>query len=194
MFSTFGGHTQFNFTRKIDSAESGKIPKPYIEDVTVADGTINGEPSAVAKVTIVNPSKQLYSTKLMVHTVGTEGSYYPASVRPGDSRTITVELLDERGTEIAGEARFYAGNMTTEEGALDQVEFAGKAGEETRVWNTSYEPVRPTWMDDNYEYHNASYERGIAEKASAGYEIGGVPVIYVGLALVVGWLVVRKLR
>jgi hypothetical protein len=194
VFSTFGGHAQFNFTREINSSEAGAIPTPYIADVTVADGTIHGEPSAVAEVTIVNPSEQLYSTKLMVHTVGTEGSYYPASVRPGDSRTITVELLDERGTKIAGEARFYAGNMTTKDGALDQVEFAGKASGETRVWNTSYEPARPTWMGDHYQYHNASYERGIAEKASAGYEIGGVPVIYVGLALLVGWMVARRYR
>lgn len=193
-FSTFGGHTQFNFTRDIDSDKSGEIPTPYIADVTVGKGTIDGEPSAVANVTLVNPSEQLYSTKLMVHTVGTDGSLYPASVRPGDSRTITVELLDERGAKTAGEARLYAGNMSTREGALDQVGFAGRAGEATRVWNASYEPVRPTWMDDHYQYRNDSYERGLGEKASGGYELGGVPVIYFGLALVVGWMVVRKFR
>lgn len=193
-FSTFGGHTQFNFTREIDSADSDKIPTPHIADVTVTEGTIDGEPSAVAKVTLVNPSKQLYSTKLMVHTVGTDGSLYPASVRPGDSRTITVELLDERGAEIAGEARLYAGNMTTKDGALDQVEFAGQAGEETRVWNVSYETVRPTWMDEHYRYQNDSYEQSLGEKASGGYEVGGVPVAYFGLALLVGWIAVRKFR
>ncbi len=193
-FSTFGGHTQFNFTRKIDSAEAENIPTPYIEDVTVTEGTIDGKPSAVANVTLVNPSEQLYSTKLMVHTVGTDGSLYPASVRPGDSRTITVELLDDPGAEIAGEARFYAGNMTTEEGALDQVEFAGKAGGETRVWNTSYETGRPTWMDDNYRYQNSSYGQTLGERASGGVEIGGVPVIYFGLALLVGWIALRKVR
>lgn len=117
---------------------------PYIADVTVADGSIDGEPSAVAKVTIVNPSEQLYSTKLMVHTVGTDGSLYPASVGPSDSRTITVELLNERGAEIAGETRFYAGNMTTEEDALDQVEFAGRAGTQTRHWNVSFDSARST--------------------------------------------------
>lgn len=193
-FSTFGGHTQFNFTRELSSADSGEIPTPYVADVSVTEGTIDGEPSAVANVTLVNPSKQLYSTKLMVHTVGTDGSYYPASVRPGGSRTITVELLDERGTEIAGEARLYEGNMSTREGALDQVEFAGRAGETTRVWNASYEPVRPTWMDDHYRYRNDSYERGFAEKASSGFEVRGVPIVYVGLALLVGWLVVRRVR
>jgi hypothetical protein len=193
-FSTFGGHTQFNFTREINSTNSGEIPAPHISDVTVGEGTIDGEPSAVANVTLVNPSEQLYSTKLMVHTTGTDGSLYPASVRPGDSRTITVELLDERGAETAGEARLYAGNMTTKEDALDQVEFAGRAGEQTQVWNTSYEPVKPTWMNDHYRYHNDSYGQSFGEKASGGHDIGGVPVVYFGLALLVGWIVRRKFR
>src|SRR6056297_2570590 len=177
-FSTFGGHAKFNFTRKIDSADPGKIPTPYIADVEVTEGTIAGEPSSVANVTLVNPSEQLYSTKLMVHTVGTDGSLYPASVRPGDTRTITVELLDDRGAEIAGEARLYTGNMTTKEDALDQVEFAGQDDEQTQVWNTSYEPVQPTWVDDHYQYQNDSYEQGFDEKMSGGYEAGGVPIIY----------------
>lgn len=193
-FSTYGNSTQFNFTREINSTDPGKVPTPYISNVEVADGTIDGEPSAVAIVTLVNPSEQLYSTKLFVHTTGTDGSLYPASVRPGESRTITVELLDERGSKIAGEARLYTGNMTTEEGAMNQVEFAGQAGAETQVWNTSYEPAKPTWMDDHYRYHNDSYEQGIAEKVSGGQEVEGVPVIYLLAALVVGVVVVRKFR
>lgn len=193
-FSTYGNSTQFNFTREIDSTDSGEVPTPYISNVEVENGIINGEPSAVANVTLVNPSKQLYSTKLMVHTVGTDGSLYPASVRPGTSRTITVELLDDRGAEIAGEARLYTGNMTTREGAMDQVEFAGQAGEQTQMWNASYEPVRPTWMNDNYEYQNDSYSQGLAEKLSDGHDVGGVPIVYVAISLLVGWLIVRKLR
>jgi len=193
-FATYGNSTQFNFTREIDSTEPGEVPTPYISNVEVADGTIDGEPSAVANVTLVNPSKQVYSTKLMVHTVGTDGSLYPASVRPESSRTITVELLDDRGSEIAGEARLYTGNMTTEEGAMDQVEFAGQAGEQTTVWNASYEPVRPTWMNDNYEYQNESYSQGLAEKLSDGRDVAGVPIIYIAVAIIVGWVVVRKRR
>jgi hypothetical protein len=193
-FYTYGNSTQFNFTRKINSTNPGDIPTPYIADVEVTNGTIDAEPSAVANVTLVNPSKQLYSTKLMVHTVGTDGSLYPASVRPESSRTITVELLDDRGAEIAGEARLYSGNMTTKEGAMDQVEFAGQAGEQTRVWNRSYEPVRPTWMKNNYEYHNDSYSRSLPEKLSGGHEFSGVPIAYAVVALLAGWLVVRKFR
>lgn len=193
-FSTYGNYTQFNFTREIDSSDPGAIPTPYISDVDVTDGTVKGESSVVANVTLVNPSEQLYSTKLMVHTVGTDGSLYPASVRPGDTRTISVELLDERGAEIAGEARLYTGNMTTDEGAIDQVEFAGAVESDTSVWNASYESVRPTWMSDNYEYENASYERSLGGKLSRGHEVAGVPVAYPVAALVVGALAVRKLR
>lgn len=193
-FSTFGGHTQFNFTREIESVDSGQIPTPYISDVTVTSGTIKGKASAVANVTLVNPSDQLYSTKLFVHTQGTDGSLYPASVRPGDSRTITVELLDERGSKIAGEARLYSGNLTTEDGAMDQVEFAGQAGEDTRIWNASYEPVRPTWMDSHYQYRNASYGQSVGEQVSGGHELAGVPLVYFGIAFVVGLAAVRKLR
>ncbi|WP_244605191.1 hypothetical protein [Halorussus halobius] len=193
-FSTYGNSTQFNFTRKINSSSSGDVPTLYISDVEVTTGTIDGEPSAVANVTLVNPSRQLYSTKLMVHTVGTDGSLYPASVRPESSRTITVELLDDREAEIAGEARLYTGNMTTEEGAMDQVEFAGETEGETQVWNTSYDPVRPTWMNDNYEYHNDSYSRGLGERLSGGREVEGVPIAYPVAALVVGWFAVRRIR
>ncbi|UPV73488.1 hypothetical protein M0R89_13155 [Halorussus limi] len=193
-FSTYGGHTEFNFTREIDSADSGKIPTPYIADVEVIEGTINGEPSAVAEVTLANPSEQLYSTKLMVHTVGTDGSLYPASVRPGDTRTITVELLDDRGAKIAGEARLYTGNLTTAEGGIDQVEFAGRAGAQTRVWNASYESVRPTWMQNNYEYHNDSYAPGLATKLSGGHEVAGIPVAYLCAGVLLGLFAFRKFR
>ncbi|UPV99533.1 hypothetical protein M0R88_13520 [Halorussus gelatinilyticus] len=194
VFSTYGAHTQFNFTRKIDSANSGPIPTPYIADVEVTEGTIDGEPSTVANVTLVNPSDQIYSTKLMVHTVGTDGSRYPASVRPGDTRTITVELLDDRGAKIAGEARLYTDNLTDPSSGIDQVEFAGQVGTETRVWNASYEPVRPTWMQNNYEYHNDSYAPGPATKLSGGHELAGVPVVYLLVGVLFGLFAFRKLR
>jgi hypothetical protein len=194
VFSTFGGSAQFNFTREIDSADPGKIPTPYIDDVEVTEGTIDGEPSTVAEVTLVNPSEQLYSTKLMVHTVGTDGSLYPASVRPGDTRTITVELLDDRDAKIAGEARLYTDNLTTAEGGIDQVEFAGQVGSQTRVWNGSYEPVRPTWMQNNYEYDNDSYAPSLGTKLSGGHELAGVPVIYLCVGILLGLFAYRKFR
>ncbi|WP_232820506.1 hypothetical protein [Halorussus litoreus] len=193
-FYTYGNSTQFNFTREIDSTDSGDVPTLYIADVELTTGTVKGKESTVANVTLVNPSKQLYSTKLMVHTVGTDGSLYPASVRAESSRTITVELLDDRDDEIAGEARLYSGNLTTEEGAMDQVEFAGEVDSETDVWNTSYDPVKPTWMGDNYQYHNASYSPGLDEKLSGGQKIEGIPAVYFVAVLIVGWIAVRKIR
>jgi len=193
-FYTYGNSTQFNFTQEIDSTNSGEVPTLYISDVELTTGTVKGRESTVANVTLVNPSKQLYSTKLMVHTVDTDGSLYPASVRPESSRTITVELLDDRNGEIAGEARLYSGNLTTQEGAMDQVEFAGEVDSETDVWNTSYEPVKPTWMDGNYQYHNASYSPGLDEKLSGGQKVEGIPAVYFVAVLIVGWIAVRKIR
>lgn len=154
--STFGASIQFNFTREINASNPGPVPIPHIQNVQIKNGTIDGEPSAVAEVTVANPSKQTYPTKLMVHTTGTDGSFYPAAVPPGETRTITVELLDERGAKIAGEARLYTEGLNKQEGAMDQVEFVGRAGAETRHWNTTYEPVRPPWVDDSYRYRNSS--------------------------------------
>lgn len=194
MFSTYGAHTQFNFTREIDSADPGAIPTPYIADVKLTDGTIKGKSSTVANVTLVNPSEQIYSTKLMVHTVETDGSLYPASVRPGDTRTITVELLDDRDAKIAGEARLYTDNLTDAESGIDQVEFAGGVESETNVWNASYEPVRPTWVEDKYEYRNESYAPSPATKLSGGHELAGIPVVYLLVGVLVGLFAYRKFR
>lgn len=194
--STFGDSTRFNFTKEIDPSNPGPIPTPYIEEVRVTNGTIDGEPSAVAKVTVVNPSIQTYPTKLAVHTLDTDGSFYPASAAPGGKNTITVELLDERGTQIAGEARLYAGNLSKGNGAMQQVGFVGRAGEDTKTWNETYEPVKAPWRDEPYEYHNATYEENTtwAERLSGGYEVFGVPVAYLVGALLVGLALVRRWR
>ena len=194
--STIGNYTQFNFTKEIDPSDSGPVLTPYIEDIEVTNGTIDGEPSAVANVTLVNPSIQTYPTKLMVHTHGTDGSFYGASVRPGGRTTITVELLDERGSRIAGEARLYAGNLSTGDGAMDQVEFVGRAGNETETWNKSYEPIKGPWQNDGYEYRNETLvsEPSLADRLSGGITVWGVPVVYpiVGLVTLLGFIRWRR--
>lgn len=191
--STIGNSTQFNFTKEINSSDPGPIPTPYIEDVQVENGTIDGEPSAVARVTIANPSIHPYPLKLIVHTQETDGSFYGASVPPGENRTITVELLDERGTEIAGEARLYAGNLSRGDGAMDQVGFVGTAGEETSSWNESYQPIDGPWRDDAYQYRNESLEDEppVAERLSGGYTVFGIPVVYVVSVFIVLGLLYR---
>ncbi|WP_423745163.1 hypothetical protein V5735_03825 (plasmid) [Haladaptatus sp. SPP-AMP-3] len=192
--STVGNHTTYSFTEKINASATDEIPTPYIANVTVADGTIDGEPSAVAYVTLVNPSMRRYPTKLFVHTTGTDGSFYAPSPQPNNSTTVKVELLDKRGTKIAGEARLYTGNLTKKQGGLDQVGFVGKAGEDTQQWNESFQSVRPTWMNNHYQYENDTYSQSFGEKLSENRKVGGVPVVYLGLVVLVGLLFVRRWR
>lgn len=191
--SATGNATSYNFTEEINTSTT-KIPTPYIANVTVADGTIDGKPSSVAYVTIVNPSMRRYSTKLFVHTLGTDGSFYVPSPQPHNSTRIKVELLDKEDTKIAGEARLYTGNLTKKSGGIDQVGFAGKAGEETEQWNESFQPVRPTWMSNHYHYTNDTYSQGPAEKLSGNQEVGGIPIIYFTPALFIGLLFVWRWR
>ncbi|WP_266076811.1 hypothetical protein [Haladaptatus caseinilyticus] len=158
------------------------------------NGTIDGEQSAVAYVTVANPSIQTYPTKLFVHTMGTDGSFYPASAPPGETRTIEVELLDQNGTKIAGEARLYTGNLTKRETGVDQVGFVGKAGERTKTWNETFEPARPTWMENHYQYKNDTYARSFGEKISGGNELMGIPIAYPLFSLLSVLAIVRRLH
>ncbi|WP_254534768.1 hypothetical protein [Halomarina litorea] len=194
--STYGAHETFDFEYTVDPESPHGVAIPRITDVSVGTAQIDGEPSSVVNVTIANPSIQTYPTKLMVHTRGTDGSFYAAVVPPGESETITVELLDARDATIAGEARLYAGDFDEREGGLDQVGFVGRAGEETAQWNESFEPVAAPWSDDPYQYVNASVDDGqsIADRASGGHDVGGVPVVYPILALVGVALLATRLR
>lgn len=188
LFTTSGNSTYLNFTRKINSTNPGPIPVPHITDVRVANGTVDGESSTVAYVTVANPSNQLYPTKLLVHTVETGGGLYGASVRPGENRTIKVELLEERGLQIAGEARLYVGEPSEREDALDQVEFVGRAGEETAVYNRSYRPITPPWRNDPYTYENGSISSADDGLFGTGFDLSAddVPAFaYLGAAVVV---------
>ncbi len=193
-FSTYGNTTYLNFTRDINTSNTGNVPVTHIENVTLRNGTTRGEPATVADITLVNPSDQIYSTKLFVHTTETDGRHRAASVRPGDTRTITVKLNEKPGTKVAGEARLFTGNLTSKDGALDQVEFVGQAGKDTSTWDRSYDPVRPTWMDDHYQYENDSVRQSFGEKVSGGYEIQNIPIAYLAVAFVGAALVVLKLR
>ena len=179
---TLGEYSEFNFTKEVNETAADDIPKPYIKDVAVENGTIDGEPSAVANVTVRNPTKHTFPKTLMVHTTGTDGSMYPASVPPAENRTITVELLDDKGVSIAGEARLYTDDLDEYDGALHQIEFAGQAGTETTSWNTSYQPVDPYWEDDHYQYENETIEtEGTSDSASR--DLGPESIVVVGVVL-----------
>ncbi len=190
--STFGDTTQYNFTHEIDPENPNGVEVPRITEASVGNAVVDGKQSAVVNVTVENPSRQTYPTKLMVHTEGTDGSYYPAIASPGENETITVELLDAPDAEIVGQARLYTGDFEDPEGELDQVGFVGRVDGETEQWNESFEPVAPPWSDDPYQYRNASAgdSPGLAEQVSGGVELGGVPVAYlVGGAVVAAGIV-----
>lgn len=192
--STYGDYVRYNFTEEFDPDETDELPVPRITDVEVENGTIRGEPSTVAMVTVHNPSVQTYGMKLMVFTEGTDGSLYPSSAPPGENITVKVELLDPRGELVAGEVRLYSGNLSAGDGGIDQVEFVGRAGGETNHWNQSYEPVKGTWRKDNYVYQNESVPDSDADPLVEGVDdrlVGaGVAAAVIGLFAAV--LLVRR--
>ena len=183
--STIGTSTNFSFDYVTRFEDPNGVKVPRITNVSVGNARIDGRPSAVVNVTVVNPSAQTYPTKLMVHTSGTDGSFYLPSVGPRKSETITVELLDEQNGEIAGEARLYAGEFNESDGGIHQVGFVGRAGDDTVTWNESYEPVAAPWSENPYRYTNDSIDGGtsVAERVSDGHEVGGVPIIYPAIAI-----------
>jgi hypothetical protein len=188
-FSTYGADTHLNFTHEIDYRNTTRFPKPQITDVRVANGTVGGNQSTVAYVTVANPSNQLFSMKILVHTTGTQGGLYGASTPEYTNRTIKVELLEERGELVAGEVRLYVGEPSEGEGALDQVEFVGRADGETEVYNRTYEPVTGPWAEDAYRYRNESVE----DRGSEGIlglereQTIGVAAFLLALGVFVAW-------
>lgn len=196
--STYGATRAFEFEYPIDAENTSDVPTPYIADATVSRGTVDGERSTVVNVTVTNPSNQQYPTKLMVHTEGTDGSFYAAIVPPGESETVTVELLDDAGTTVVGEARLYAGRFNESDGGIDQVGFRGRVDGSTSTWNESYEAVEGPWSGDPYQYENASVgdDPTLADRLSAGHEVRGVPAAIPGavVLLAVAGLVLARRR
>jgi hypothetical protein len=194
--STYGDYVEYNFTRQFDPDVTEEIPVPRITNVEIKNGSVRGEPSTVAMVGVENPSVQTYGIKLMVFTEGTDGSLYPSSVPPKSNRTIKVELLDPRGSVVAGEARLYAGNLSKGDGGIDQVEFVGQADSETRHWEEEYVPVKGTWRKQNYVYDNETVVT--AEDREERVLPGGLTPERVGFAagalLLVLLFVVRRRR
>ncbi|WP_158203707.1 hypothetical protein [Halomarina oriensis] len=194
--STYGATRAFEFDYEIDPESSTTVPTPYIADTTVTRGTIDGEPSTVVNITVVNPSVQQYPTKLMVHTQGTDGSFYAAIVPTGESETVTVELLDDPETVVVGEARLYAGRLNRSSGGIDQVGFRGEVNGSTSTWNESYRAVEGPWSENPYRYDNASVgsDSVLPEQVESGPTVRGIPVVLL-LAIaasVAGLLLVRR--
>lgn len=196
--STFGSTRTFEFDFAVEPENSTVVPTPYISQTEISRAVVDGELSTVANVTVVNPSNQMYPTKLMVHTEGTDGSFYAAIVPPEKSETVTVELLDDSESTVVGEARLYVDQFNDSEGGIDQVGFVGRVGGNTSMWNESYEAVEGPWSDDPYQYTNASVgEASIVERASGGHEVQGAPAVVPVASIAVlaaAVLIVRRLR
>jgi hypothetical protein len=192
--STFGNATTLSFHHDVNLSDPEQVPIPQITNVTVANGTIQGNASTVAYVRVTNPTNQLYSMKLMVHSLETGGGWYPASVNRSDSRTIKAVLFEDRGTRVAGEARLYINEPSNASGALDQVEFVGRAGEPTQVYNRSYQPVRGPWTDDPYQYENESLAPDDTDTIPGTDRLPDLPrVAYgIGALIVVAGVLLRR--
>jgi hypothetical protein len=99
------------------------------------------------------------------------------------------------GSTVRGEARLYTGTFDDDTTGFDQVGFEGEAGENTTIWNESYESVAAPWSDDPYEYSNGSAdEPSLADRASDGFEIRGVPAVVPGAVVVALLVVVVSIR
>ena len=181
--STFGADTYINFTRKLNSTHPGPVPAPQITNVRIANGTVKGRPGTVAYVTVTNPSNQLYPMKLMVHTTQTQGTLDGAATPAHNNSTLRVELFENPGVKVAGEARLYINKPSDVKGALDEVEFVGRAGGSTDVYNRSYQPVKGPWRNDSYAYQNASVERANHGGVGLGGPTDVPPVAYVGVVV-----------
>ncbi|MFC5973240.1 hypothetical protein ACFPYI_18060 [Halomarina salina] len=196
--STYGSTRAFEFEYDIDPEHSSVVPTPYIEETEISQAMIDGEQSTVVNVTVVNPSDQQYPTKLMVHTQGTDGSFYAAIVPTGESETVTVELLDDADSTIVGEARLYVDQFNQSDGGIDQVGFEGRVDGETVQWNESYAAVEGPWSDDPYQYQNASVgNSGISDGIDTDSEVRGVPLVVIVAAigvLSVALLIGRRVR
>lgn len=195
--STYGATRKFEFDYAIDAQNSTEVPTPYIANTTVSEGIVDGSRSTVVNVTIVNPSEQLYPTKLMVHTQGTDGSLYLPTALSGEKTTVAVELLDSSDSVVVGQARLYANDLNDSSGGIDQVGFKGRVDGNTTTWNESYTAIEGPWSDDAYTYQNGSVdEPGLAERVSDGREVNGVPLVFPAIAaivvILVGVVVVRR--
>lgn len=162
-FSILGNSIHKNFTRDISLSNSSKVPTPRITNVTVTNGTVYGNETVILEVTIENPADQLYGSNLMVHTLETNHSRVGgATAAPGSTSTVQVPLDEPRGATVAGEVRLYDRNLSDAEDGFDQREFVGRAGEDTQVWNRTYEPVEPYWGESSgYRYENETMEERI---------------------------------
>jgi hypothetical protein len=193
--STSGDMVSFNFTSNIDLSNSSKVPTPRITNVTVTNGTVYGNETAILEVTVENPADQLYGSNLMVHTLKTNHSRVGgATAAPGSTSTVQVPLDEPQGATVAGEVRLYDRNLSDAEDGFDQREFVGRAGGDTQVWNRTYEPVEPYWGESSgYRYENETMEERIDDSDEESLDpvsvglVAGLGVLVATLLSLAAW-------
>lgn len=99
--STIGASTNFSFDYVTRFEDPNSVKVPRITNVSVENARINGRPSAVVNVTVVNPSAQTYPTKRMVHRAKRMGvsisPCWPQRIRDDNGRiTRRAEQRDRR--------------------------------------------------------------------------------------------------
>ncbi|KTG10379.1 hypothetical protein AUR64_12485 [Haloprofundus marisrubri] len=146
--STFGDHTTYNFTQKVNNTDSGPVPTPEITDVEVKTAVIDGEETTVVNATVSNPTIHPYPMVLLASTEETS-TYQLASTGPNDTSTVQIPLDEAPGTRVQGELRLNDGNVSE---GYDQVQFNGSADESTTHQNESYTVVQASWDEEPYHY------------------------------------------
>ncbi len=146
--STFGDHTTYNFTHKVNNTDSGPVPTPEITEVEVKTAVIDGEETTVINATVSNPTIHPYPMVLLASTEETS-TYQLASTGPNDTSTIQIPVDEAPGTRVKGELRLNDGNVSE---GYDQVQFNGSADGPTTHRNESYTVVQASWDEDPYHY------------------------------------------
>ncbi|WP_435335729.1 hypothetical protein [Haloarchaeobius sp. TZWWS8] len=196
--STFGDYGQVHFDYDISSKNPNGIELPEIENVEIDTIEIDGEETAIARVTVTNGANVQYLTRVRVHTLETQSDPYDSRVPlDGSRKTVVVPLNERPGKQVAGEVRLYTGRIHNDSDIADQVEFSGTVDGETDFWHRPFEPIAvrnwSTEPDEVYQYHNESAEQ--QNEAILRERLKPVGVAAAGLLLLillVGALVNRK--
>jgi len=89
-----------------------------------------------------------------------------------------------------GEVRLYRGSVQNDSGIRDQIYFQGSLDEGVEIRNESFEPIRPPYEENSYEFTpNVTDEsRGGSLDTDVLFATGLAFGVVVGVSLVIGFL------
>lgn len=161
---------RFNYTKELGTDNPERYPVPEIVDAELVKDPPERRSGLYLAVTVENLGEQSYLTYMWVHTNETDGERVPAGVTLGENRTTWYAPLEEDpSAHVQGEVRLYRGSVKNDSGIRDQVYFEGTLDGETEVRHEEFEPIRPPYEDDPYEYEAADAEgAGSSERKQSG--------------------------